>query len=522
MSVPLMAKLQAAGCIDPFDLILGNKICQSKEQWLGAYVSRAFRQGHMAVMIGDAIVPSVFEVFSNDGVGVLDEQEITYVEEALRKEKEESSSLLISEGELLALPYAYAVEKGLAKEIQRLACATPYLQLLHPIIEEPLNTMQKAAVIEACNAPLCVITGGPGTGKTYTAGSFLRTLDRSNTVHPLRVILAAPTGRAVQTLEKSIRAHIGDGAIIEAKTIHSLICSPHFSFLPYHLAILDECSMIDSDLMLRLLQRLHSGTKVLMLGDADQLPPIDPGQPFFDLLAARRQWGHVALQECQRTMSRQLLEIARCVREEDAHGFEACLGTRGMDLSFIDCEEDGGWSHAEALIEREIYTPWRENLSLKEARLQLRKRALLTPCRNGYWGVESINSRALHRKALFVPVVSTKNSYHLGVMNGDLGVKENGIEFNEVHFPHCTVPDVLLPRCEHAFAMTVHKSQGGEFEGVVVVIPPGALVGRRMLYTAITRAKERLILIGQKKDLMNAIGRREERISLLQRKFDSA
>jgi exodeoxyribonuclease V alpha subunit len=183
---------------------------------------------------------------------------------------------------------------------------------------------------------------------------------------------------------------------------------------------------------------------------------------------------------------------------------------------------DEDWSKVEATIDREVVEPWKKGISLDDARMYLRKTALLTPCRKGYWGTDSMNARAFQRHMAFVPVVSTKNSYQLGVMNGDVGVLERCSPFDQIHFQHCTVPEVLLPRCEKAFAMTVHKSQGGEFGTVVIIIPPGILVDRRLLYTAVTRAKERLLLVGQRSDLMNAIGRKQERVSMLQFRLSHA
>jgi exodeoxyribonuclease V alpha subunit len=511
---PLLATMVSLRCVDSFDLMLGQKIQDGC--WLGVYVSRAFRQGHMAVKVGEQVSPSVRGVFSNDGIPMIDEVAGRYIEKRLKEELVLLSGQLVVEGEMVALPYAHAVEVRLAREVERLSTAAPFIQVKNVEVEDGLNEGQKAAVLGAMDAALCLVTGGPGTGKTYTAGLFLKALEKASCVRPLRVAVAAPTGRAVQTLFASMAKVIGGKVSLEARTIHSLTSKSQGTFLPYHIVIVDESSMIGSDLMLKLLQSLASGTRVMMLGDADQLPSVDPGQPFFELLKAA-QGGvirHFSLQRCHRTTSKELLEIAACICHGDCRGFEERLVGKSDDVTFVECGERNDWKRAESIVEREVIAPWCGELSMENAVGLLRKTTLLTSCRGGYWGTDSVNSRA-GRQKIFTPVVSTKNSHHLGVMNGDLGVLERHPTCDQVHFPHCTVPSVLLPRVERAFAMTVHKSQGGEFDTVAVVVPPGALVDRRLLYTAITRAKRRLLIIGQKGDVVGAVGRREERMSTL-------
>jgi exodeoxyribonuclease V alpha subunit len=513
---PLLKIIMARRGIDAFDLMLGQKIQQGNGCWLGVYISRAFRQGHMAVSIGGSLFPAVRGVFSDDGVPVLDGEEEKAIEQRIRHERMDLPRQLTSEGDMVALPYAHAVEVRLAKEVKRLSAALPYIQVESLGSVENLNEGQRAAVIGSKDASFCLVTGGPGTGKTHTAGVFLRALANGSKIRPLRVAVVAPTGRAVQTLFASISKNLEDEVALEAKTIHSLVCSASKTYLPYHAVIIDEGSMIGSDLMLRLLQRLHTGTRVMILGDPDQLPSVDPGQPFFELLKAAEGGviRHFALHGSQRTTSKNLLEIASCVRRGDCEAFEGWLLGKKSDISFIECKSSDDWKKVETIIDREVIAPWRRELSMEEAVALLRQSAFLTPCRRGYWGTESVNERAGRQKA-FTPVVCTKNSHHLGVMNGDLGVLQRGLPFDKIHFHHCTVPTVLLPRLEKAFAMTVHKSQGGEFRTVAVLIPPRALLDRRLLYTAITRAKERLVIIGQKEDVIGAVARKEDRLSAL-------
>lgn len=523
---PLRMCLLKSGGFDAFDDMVGRRAQNGKQGWLGVYVSKAFRQGHMGVRIGETLFPSVVDVFSDEGICSIDKAQETHIEMCLKGEVKTDRGQLIIEDEIVCLPLAHALEIQLASEIRRLRSAMPFVQKKIEAIEESVNEDQRAAIMGAASSALCLITGGPGTGKTYTAGVYLRALAKASTTLPLQVAVVAPTGRAVQTLLSSIKKAIGDQIVLEAKTIHSLIFNAQRAFLPYHVVIVDECSMIGSELLLKLLRSLASGTQLLMLGDADQLPSIEPGQPFFEMLkAADKGWiRHFALRQCQRTASDALLQMARALRQENFQEFEEQLASRGGDVEFVDCSSPDDWKRAERLIDTEVIGPWRHTVCVEQALLQLRKTTFLTPTRKGYWGTENINRRAGCRYCC-LPVVNTKNSYQLGVMNGDIGVLQTPVLNSEssfqdqIHFHHCTVPAVLLPKVEAAFAMTVHKSQGGEFDTVAVVIPPGTIPDRRLLYTAITRAKKRLILIGQREDVVRAARCKSERLSTLSRRI---
>ena len=183
------------------------------------------------------------------------------------------------------------------------------------------------------------------------------------------------------------------------------------------------------------------------------------------------------------------------------------------DVQFIDCATPGEWAKAFATIDEIAIRPWGGGKSLNEAKELQKRTAVLTPTRKGTLGSDAINGRA--KRGTFSPVISLQNSYLLGVMNGDLGVLEHHPAMDQIHFHYCTVPAVLCPKIEPAFAMTVHKSQGSEFDRVLLLIPPGAMVDRRLLYTAITRAKRQVVIMGAISDFLNAVSRCEERITTL-------
>jgi exodeoxyribonuclease V alpha subunit len=522
----LLSFLLEIGSVSAFDLMLGKSLqsahVEPTEGLLGVYAAKAFRQGHMAIRwTGTRLQPLPQEVFTAEGISILDEETAKQIDQAIRQELQaQQFGHLVVEGEWITLPQAHAVEIALAKQLTRLSrapCATPVTQIPH---DDSLNEGQQTAVRGAIHHTLCSITGGPGTGKTYTAGRLLQALSSAVAPKSLRIALAAPTGRAVQTLEASIRSVLTSipSITIEAKTIHSLVSgSP--TLLPYHMVIVDECSMIDSQMMLKLTQRLYDGTRVVLLGDPGQLPPIDPGQPFFDLITAsttQQHISHFTLNTCQRTASTELLEVAHFVRQGDREHLATWLSSHSQgDVQFLDCTTPGEWVHAFDEIDEMVVRPWKNMISLDEAKALQRKTAVLTPTRKGLLGSDAINQRAKNYDGLFSPVISLQNSYQLGVMNGDLGVLEKHPAMDQIHFHHCTVPAVLCPRIEQAYAMTVHKSQGSEFDRVILLLPPGALIDRRLLYTAITRAKRQVIIMGAKEAFLNAVSQCEERVTTL-------
>ena len=516
----LLAHLFASGCVGSFDLMLGQQIQDpygKDASLISIYAAKAFRLGHMAIRWDHShLQPAPQEVFSDEGLSVLDDRTLSLIDQTLRQELEERKfGRLIVEGEWLALPQAHAIEGSLADELVRLSSAPCALSAGRIPDDEPLNKDQRAAVEGAFRHTVCTIMGGPGTGKTYTAGRLLRALALVNP--SLRVALTAPTGRAVQTLEASIRAVLTDVAI-DAKTIHSLVSGPSL-FLPYHAVIIDECSMIDSQMLLALTKRLHDGTKIILLGDSGQLPPIEPGQPFFDLATtpSLRHIGRYTLSECQRTGSSDLIEFARLVRQGDPHLVDEWISESRNDVQFINCSTSNEWNNAWTTIEEMAIHPWESELTIQQAQELQKKTIVLTPTRKGPLGSDEINRRA--RGGGKRPVISLQNVHQLGVMNGDLGVLERHPVVDYIHFPRCTVPAIVCPKIEQAFAMTVHKSQGSEFERVILVLPPGALLDQRLFYTAVTRARRQVLIMGSKEDLLGAIGRRHDRVSTLQQRM---
>jgi exodeoxyribonuclease V alpha subunit len=388
------------------------------------------------------------------------------------------------------------------------------------LVGERINDQQKVAIEEALASTLFFLTGGPGTGKTHTAGIYLKQkILLKNT--PLKVLLLAPTGKAMKTLEKSIyRALKDDKASIEAMTIHAFLMRRREE-RPFiaDSVIIDEASMIDTKLMYDLLLSIDRTTPILFIGDADQLPPIEPGQPFCDIVHVieEKKLPFVSrLTICERTDSRAIVSFARSV----LMGEQVDLQRFGKEIQFLETDSSKGWQRAEQQWLKEIFNPWTSsNLSLSSAQCLIQERVLLTAEKKGGLGSRLLTSRAEQilslKNASFCPILSTKNSYDLGVMNGEAGVLDTSLFPEVVYFHERSLPLVLLERWEKAYALTVHKSQGSEFQEVHILVPSSKTFSRKLLYTAITRARRKVVLYGTEASLQQAIGCQEERMTSL-------
>jgi len=468
----------AQGRFSAVDHMVAREIFPTGSCWLGLWVAKAFRQGNLSVSL-DAISDSLASVFVDDYARPAQEHQLKEIEKSVLDELEcvDANRLIITDSSV-ALPYAHGLEQRLKAHAERLLSAKAALDA-GALSGEAVNTDQLRAVEKALEHTLCLITGGPGTGKTYTAGTWLRSVAGASYI---RAALVAPTGRAVQALESSIRRFVPESVSVDAHTIHRAVLRS--SILPYHVLIIDECSMIDSALLLQLFERVHEGTRVLMLGDANQLPPIEPGAPFIELLQTMPS---ASLNICQRTQAPTLLALADRVRSRQKIGAWLEQQMPAQDVVCYNCTGAADWERARQAVEQYVVGPWKENSSLDS----LRQAIVLSPVRRGPWGSDTINASVVTGR--FEPVVICKNAPHLELTNGELGLHDRACQ--QIHFPHAVIPSVVCPVFERAYAMSVHKSQGSEFDTVVFVLPPGSLVDWRLIYTAVTRAKKKLILI---------------------------
>jgi exodeoxyribonuclease V alpha subunit len=462
---------------------------------------------------------------------------------------------------------------------------------------------QKLACAVALRARLSVITGGPGTGKTYTAARLLALLLALHPEgSPLRVALAAPTGKAAARLKQSIDdaltrlpvpadAGLDLNALIArmgpARTLHSLLgARPDTRAFRHHAAnlldvdvlIVDEASMVHLEMMDALLQALPSTARLVLLGDKDQLASVEAGAVLGDLCqdAAAGRYSAATAQFVQRAAGQTLAsefvvpdpapvlaqqtvmlrqsrrfkgaigQLALAVNRGDAAAARACLC--GLDnvvaspvlalqpsspqaVCALALGEAGKPSYADYLrlmqtgpagqgaeMSSESHAQW-----VRSVLKAFERSRILCAVHQGDWGTLALNAavqKALVDAGLLQvkgewyegrPVMVTRNDAQLGVFNGDVGVVLPTIEGKpKVWFLDGealrSVSVMRLAQVETAFVMTVHKSQGSEFEHTALVLPPGGaeVLSRELVYTGITRAREHFTLVEAEAGLFEA------------------
>ena len=391
------------------------------------------------------------------------------------------------------------------------------LENMYDISYAPL---QKQSIELALNNRILVITGGPGTGKTTILKGILSLYDELE----LETLLAAPTGRAAKRMsELTCR---------EASTIHrllgakmsengeSVVFSKHEGDpLNCDALVLDECSMVDITLMCSLLKALKPGCRLVLVGDADQLPSVGPGNVFSDIIRSQTV-PTVRLTEIFRQKGdSRIVRNAHMINRGEHPDFEANTG------DFFRLRRLNGGTAVETIVEL-CARRLPDNMNIPSASIQV-----LSPTRKGETGTVNLNKRLQavlnppsesKKEKLFGEVIfrvgdrviQTKNNYDTiwktkggvsgaGVYNGDIGTIAQIDPITEtltVDFEDklATYSFEMLNELEHAWALTVHKSQGSEYRAVVLALSGDVqmLLTRGVLYTAVTRAKELLIMVG--------------------------
>ena len=422
---------------------------------------------------------------------------------------------------------------------------------LAQLFPDPQSAQRRAAGLGLRRA-LTLVTGGPGTGKTTTAARLLALLANR---HPgLRVALAAPTGKAAARLGEAIgqTAQTLDGLLApvrlpleraagQARTLHRLLgwnprtdrCRFHAGNpLPADVVVVDEASMLDLALWDRLLSAMGRGTRLVVLGDHRQLESVQPGRVLADMIIAADGEAlhrcHVELDHNYRFESHPgISRLAAAIRQYDD---EAAVETL---TSTVYREELA--HYASEQIDDALGRVWPQIMEVVRAPepapalAALARVRILCALRRGHYGVAGINARVearLRREGRPAgewthgrPVLVTANDPHSGLFNGDVGVlldrkDERGVMawFPSPQEPR-SVPLAALPSHDTAWAMTVHRSQGSEFESVLLVLPPQAheLAGPELLYTGVTRARSKMLIAADEAALRAACQQRPPR-----------
>jgi len=444
---------------------------------------------------------------------------------------------------LYFLPRLLANEKRVSTQVLRLVntagrwpignidAALQWVQTRNGIT---LSPSQEQALRRTLQNRVTIVTGGPGTGKSTLLRSVLDILEAKHQ----RILLAAPTGRAARRMSEATGR--------PAQTIHRLLGydgrTRKFTYnaklpLDADLVVIDEFSMVGLSLAANLLEALPSGCGVLLMGDVDQLPSIDPGAVLADLIGSGAITVSILSEIHRQASGSRIITNAQLIKMgETPIGLDASqLGE--SDFLFRPIQEPEA-------IQEEIFSLVCDEL-VSKGYDPLRDVQVLTPMHKGLLGTEELNRGLQHRLQtsdvsvrrgdlvfrVGDKVLQTQNDLERDISNGDLGIIRS-IDHAEktlvVNFDGRIVPYKFnqLDQLVHGFAASVHKAQGSEMSVIVMPICTNhfMLLDRRLLYTAVTRARDLAILVGQRHALQLAVGngRSYERETCLARRIRMA
>ena len=428
-----------------------------------------------------------------------------------------------SKGLLIYLPVLYQAECALAdrlKQINRGEHPCPKIDLDRAIdwVAErsgfELAASQQKALRQSISSKVAVITGGPGVGKTTLVQSILMVLRAKK----MRVLCCAPTGRAAKRMSESTG--------MEAKTIHRLLqYNPgsggfvHRADNPLEcdILIIDECSMVDLLLANQLVSAVPLHAAILFIGDADQLPSVGPGRILQDIISSNQFTVSQLSDVFRQAATSKIITNAHAINQGNLPQFPK--DGDPSDCYFIETEEP---ETAVAMIAKLV----RDSIPKRFGMRPMKDIQILTPMQKGALGAQNLNAtmqQALNPTGDQIErfgiifrhgdrVMQTENDYDKEIYNGDLGhIERIDLEASEVtiRFDDRSIQfDIReLDSLLHAYAITIHKSQGSEYPAVIIPLHTQhyIMLQRTLIYTAITRATKLAILVGTKKALQLAV-----------------
>lgn len=620
MESVILSRLYTSGVLSPLDIhfarLLGRLNGRETPELslAAAMVSSFTRQGHICLDLGEL---RNYGLEPEDTVrlpaGVSGWQEKLHACSVVGSPGEYKPLVLDTSGRLYMYRY-WEYQHKLAQSLKHridgppaaLPTASPALkdqmERLFPASGESEINWQKVSALAGIWKQFCVISGGPGTGKTTTVAKLLAILIGRWPADKVKIALAAPTGKAAARLQEAIKSakekldlpeSIKDSIPDAASTIHRLLGSipgtPYFRHnesnpLPADIVVIDEASMVDLALMSKLVQALSPQARLILLGDKDQLASVEAGAVLGDICDIGEElcYSEEFLRACENLCGCRLgakyaslgkrkkpkdsivqlqrsyrfsgdsgiALLSRAVRDGDADTAMALLKRGGYkDVAWRDVPSGRFLGSA---VRSEVIEGFRGYLSEVESlrcgtnedsSLRVRKVfdrfdafRILCAVREGLHGVAALNAqvesilkdagilRPDRRWYVGRPVLIGRNDYNLKLFNGDIGIflpdMESGGSDFRVFFPgpggrFRSFHPMRLPEHETVYAMTVHKSQGSEFDNVLFILPERAtpVLTRELIYTAITRSRHHISLLGSESVLRAAITQSTRRLS---------
>jgi exodeoxyribonuclease V alpha subunit len=452
------------------------------------------------------------------------------------------SAWVCRQGQYFYLQKNWVYESEILAHLERLSKSLPS-PFQTEEVDSKLNALQKEAVEKGMQNAFSLLTGGPGTGKTFTAAELVKACLFSLSPEQrkqYRIIITAPTGKAVAHLEGNLRRAIGEEAQIHSGTLHSVLGikahSHHEEIQPLFadLVIVDECSMIDAKIFSRLLGAVSTGMRLVLIGDKDQLPPVESGSVFADLIDLK-VFPSTCLTESLRSDRVEILTLAKAIRDGNVGNALTSL-SMNAEIEWTDLEEENlSMSQVYAELwqrcKERFPSVFAEKPTAEQILSKLGTFSILSCMRRGSLGVDAVNSYFLHqylRQAAqgnwwVAPIMVTRNDHELQLFNGDLGfvVRKMDPNFSFRQFDRDDyalfldrksasgfreLSALALNAFEYSYCLSVHKSQGSEYEEVLILVPEGSeSFGREVLYTAVTRARRKVSLAGSKAILRRSI-----------------
>lgn len=444
--------------------------------------------------------------------------------------KELKSTPIYFENNCIYLHKSYKAETRFFFELNRYLATFKPRVVPHFEYDHTCNEKQNLAIQQALEAGMLILTGGPGTGKTYTAKKIALNLLTKSLFFKKSLILAAPTSKALDQLKKSIGTLPGDVEII-ADTLHKLVefKSKKPAYLNASCIIVDEASMIEAPLMAKLFSCLGNEAKVILMGDPYQLPPVGMGALFQDLLELKMHFPfikHVHLDHVQRCNDTSLKKLADIVNNQGFEELEQYLKQPHENLKMIhhpldSFQKDNFEIMSSIFLSEPFYHDDLKNLENIHF-----NSIILSTLKKGPLGVDHINQRlhehfvnkGLSYRFFIEPIMLLENDRDQNLFNGQQGLKIMDRHENKTLFyiknTLIACLDIQYTPC---FALSVHKSQGSEYNHVLFMVPEGSeKFSREIIYTACTRVKKTLYFWFSSEPLKAAMIKKTSRLSGLQ------